>query len=320
MTDLLEFEDRLRRVESRQNARVKELRRAFSEAAPNEKGEVAIEGIHLVEEAIRSGLRLGTVFFSESAKERAHKLIPQLSSHTEALLLPDEVFASAVPTETPQGVAALVKVKTFKLDEVFTPAPALVIISAGLQDPGNLGTVARSAEAFGATGLLLGERTVSPWNWKAVRASAGSMFRVPAVKVEIATALSDVKARGVRVLATSSHKGTPISHADFRGPVALIVGNEGAGLPKDVLAQADEIVAIPQSPRVESLNAGIAASIILYEAARQRSPLTTEARRHGGIEFGGGLSRGDCIWITTTPTWMSQRQKSLLARRIRSSR
>ena len=271
MADLLQFDDRLRRVESRQNARVKELRRAFSEAAPNEKGEVAIEGMHLVEEAIRAGLRFGTVFFSESARERAHKLIPQLSLHAETLLLSEEIFASAVPSETPQGVAAMVKVKTFKLDEVFAPAPALLVICVGLQDPGNLGTIARSADAFGATGMLLGERTVSPWNWKSVRASAGSMFRVPAVKVELAAALRDVKARGVRVLATSSHKGTPISQADLSRPVALIVGNEGAGLPKELLAQADEIVAIPQSPRVESLNAGIATSIILYEAARQRS-------------------------------------------------
>jgi TrmH family RNA methyltransferase len=258
MADVLRIEDRLRRVESRQNARVKELRRAFGGAAPNAQGEIAIEGMHLVEEAIRSGLRLGTVFFSESARERAHKLIPQLSSHTEVLLLRDEVFSSAVPTETPQGVAALL------------PDPALVIVCAGLQDPGNLGTIARSAEAFGATGLLLAERTVSPWNWKAVRASAGSMFRVPVVKMELTAAVQELKERGLRVLATSSHKGTPISQSDLRGPIAIIVGTEGAGLPKDVLAEADEIVVIPQSSRVESLNAGIAASVILYDAARQR--------------------------------------------------
>ncbi len=271
MPDELRIEDRLRRVESRQNARVKQLRRAFGEAAPNGQGEIAIEGMHLVEEAIRSGLRLGTVFFSESARERAHRLVPQLSSHTEALLLPDEIFSSAVPTETPQGVSALVKVKAFRIEDVFLPAPALVIVCAGLQDPGNLGTIARSAEAFGATGLLLAERTVSPWNWKAVRASAGSMFRVPVVKVELTAAVQELKKRGVRVLATSSHKGTPISQSDLRGPIALIVGNEGAGLPKDVLAQADEILVITQSVHVESLNAGIAASIMLYEAARQRS-------------------------------------------------
>src|SRR6516164_7799561 len=151
MTDLLQSEDRLRRVSSRQNARVKELRHAFAEATPNAKGEVAIEGMHLVEEALRGGLGMRTVFFSESARERAHKLIPQLSAHTEALLLRDDVFSSAVPSETPQGVAALVTTKAFALDDAFHPAPALVVASAGLQDPGNLGTIARSAQAFGAT-------------------------------------------------------------------------------------------------------------------------------------------------------------------------
>jgi len=226
--------------------------------------------MHLVEEGIRSGLRLSTVFFAESARERAHKLLLQLSAHTEALLLPDDVFASAVPSETPQGIAALVRPKSFSLDDMFSPPPALLVVAAGLQDPGNLGTIARSAEAFGVTGLLLGERTVSPWNWKAVRASAGSLFRLPTLKVELARALEEIKARGVRLLATSSHKGTPIAETDLRGPVALLIGSEGAGIPKHALAQADETVAIPQSARVDSLNAGVAASIILYEAERQR--------------------------------------------------
>jgi RNA methyltransferase, TrmH family len=271
MVNSAEIESRLRRVNSRQNTRVKELRRAYAEAAPNEQGEVAVEGMHLVEEAIRSGLRLSTVFISESARERAHKLLPQLSAHTEALLLPDDVFASAAPSESPQGIAAMVRPKSFALDDLFSPAPALLVVTTGLQDPGNLGTIARSAEAFGVTGLLLGERTVSPWNWKAVRASAGSMFRVPTLKIELARALEKIKSRGLRVLATSSHKGTPIADVDLRAPAALLIGNEGAGIAKDVLAQVDEVIAIPQSPRVESLNAGVAASIVLYEAARQRS-------------------------------------------------
>jgi TrmH family RNA methyltransferase len=270
MAQSIVYEDRLRRVSSRQNVRVKEARRLFHEGRTNEKGEVAIEGVHLVEEAIRSGLRLDTVFFSESARDRAKKLLPQLSSHAELLVLPDEVFASAVPSETPQGVAALVRLKSYEFEDALWPAPAVVVVSAGLQDPGNLGTIARSAEAFGATGILLGEGTVSLWNWKAVRASAGSMFRIPALKVELATAIAELKSRGVRVLATSAHKGAVISQTDLSGPLALLVGNEGSGLPKDVLAHADEIVVIPQSSHVESLNAGIAASIILYEAARQK--------------------------------------------------
>jgi TrmH family RNA methyltransferase len=270
MADPFDFDTRLRRVDSRQNARIKELRRAFAEAMRNQQGEVAIEGMHLLEEAIRSGLKLSTVFFSESARERVHKLLPQLSSHAEALLLPDAVFASAVPTETPQGVAALVRVKPSTLENTLKADPALLVITAGLQDPGNLGTIARSAEAFGVTGLLLGERTVSPWNWKAMRASAGSLFRVPAVRVELAVALPELKRHGVQLLATSSHKGTAISEVDLRQSVAFIIGNEGAGVPKEVLAEVDGIVAIPQTSKVESLNAGIAASILLYEAARQR--------------------------------------------------
>lgn len=282
MTRLTSSGDLLRRVDSRQNARVKELRRGFAEAAPNQQGEIAIEGMHLVEEAIRSGLRLRTVFFSDSARERAHRLLPQLSSQTEALLLPDSVFASAVPTETPQGVAALVQVKTFSLESILATQPVFLVITAGLQDPGNLGTIARSAEAFGVSALLLGERTVSHWNWKSVRASAGSLFRLPIAKIELAKALPDIKARGVRVLATSSHKGTVVSDAGLRGPIAIVVGGEGAGVPKDVLALADEVVVIPQSPRVESLNAGIAASILLYEAARQRT--ASEPQRHRDTE------------------------------------
>ena len=270
MVHSAEFEGRLRRVISRQNARVKELRRGFAEAAPNQQGEVSIEGMHLVEEATRSALRLTTVFFSESARERVHKLLPQLGAHTETLLLPDDVFSSAVPSETPQGIAALVRPNVFTLEDIFATAPALLVVAAGLQDPGNLGTIARSAEAFGATGLLLGERTVSQWNWKAMRAAAGSLFRVPAVRVELTKALAEVKAQGIRVLATSAHKGKSIAQTDLRGPVAFLVGNEGGGIPRELLVQADEVITIPQSAHVESLNAGIAASLVLYEAARQR--------------------------------------------------
>jgi len=230
-----------------------------------------VEGMHLVEEAIRSGLKISAVFFCESARERANRLLPQVSTQIPALILPDDVFSSAVPSETPQGVAAMVRFKTHSIAAVIDPQPALLVIAAGLQDPGNLGTIFRSAEAFGATGILVTERTVSPFNWKAVRASAGSLFRLPWVTAIMPAALTELKARGIRVLATSSHHGsTPISAAGLRRPVAFIVGNEGVGLPKDVLAQADEVIAIPHSKQVESLNAAISASVLLYEAFRQR--------------------------------------------------
>lgn len=261
---------RLRRVESRQNALVKALRRSFRSGQPGEDGFTAIEGPRILEEAIRSGLRFRAVFFRQSAEAQADRLLPQLAAEVETLVLADDVFDAAAATETPQGVAALVQFKEFELNDILRAPRALVVVLAGVQDPGNLGTVVRSAEAFGANGVLLAEKTVSRFNPKAVRASAGSLFRLPAVTVSLGEAAARLHERGLRLVASSSHQGTPVDQAKLSGALALFLGNEGAGLPREAMSQMDEVVAIPHSPRVESLNAGIAASILLYEAARQR--------------------------------------------------
>jgi TrmH family RNA methyltransferase len=262
----------LRRVEGRHNSLVKELRSAFSRAELTEAGDCAIEGLRIVEEAIRSGLRLHAVFFSESAETRAERLLPQIGAHVETVVLPDKLFGSAVPSETPQGVAALVRYRQHSLEDVLGRIQAGPLVAvAGVQDPGNLGTILRSAEAFGAVGVLLGEGTVSPFNPKVVRGSAGSVFRLPAVRVKLGDALALLREQEVRLVATSSHKGTPLPEANLAGSIALFIGGEGAGVPRDLLAKVDETVAIPHTPQVESLNAGVAASIVLYEIARQRA-------------------------------------------------
>jgi RNA methyltransferase, TrmH family len=264
--------DRLRRIEGRHNSRLKELRQAFSRGELTASGECAIEGFRVIEEAVRSGLKFRAVFVSESAQARAERLLPQIGSHVETVLLPDKLFASAVPSETPQGLAALVHVKTHTLDELIgnaSSAPVLVI--AGLQDPGNLGTILRSAEAFGAAGAVLGEGTVNVYNSKVVRASAGSVFRLAALKADLKSVIEKLRARNVLLVATSSHKGTSLPLADLNRQIAIFIGNEGGGLDKKLISQMDELIMIPHSPRVESLNAGIAASIILYEASRQKS-------------------------------------------------
>jgi len=262
---------RLRRVEGRHNSLVKELRSGFARAELTEAGECAIEGLRIVEEAIRSGLRLHAVFFSESAETRAERLLPQIGAHVETVVLPDKLFSSAVPSETPQGVAALVRYRQSSLEDVLGRIQTGPVVAvAGLQDPGNLGTILRSAEAFGAAGVLLGEGTVSPFNPKAVRGSAGSIFRLPVVRVKLGEALALLRESEVRLVATSSHKGRSLPEADLASPIAVFIGGEGAGVPRDMLAKMDEIVAIPHTPQVESLNAGVAASIVLYEIARQR--------------------------------------------------
>ncbi len=268
--------ERLRPIASRQNSLVKDLRKAFSQATPADDGSVAIEGVKLVEEAIRSGLRLRAVFFSESARERANRLLPQLSHATETILLPDDIFHSAVATETPQGVAALVHPLAATLEDLFRPANPLavnplVLGCAGLQDPGNLGTILRSAEAFGASGVLTTEGTVSSANPKVARASAGSVFRLPVVKLSTAQALAALEENSIRLAVTSSHKGRPVHEIDLTLRTAIFIGSEGQGVPRALLDAADDAILIPHSPKVESLNAAIAASILLYEAQRQRS-------------------------------------------------
>jgi TrmH family RNA methyltransferase len=268
-------QQRLRRIEGRHNALVKELRQAFARAERTEDGSCAIEGLRIVEEATRSGLRFRAVFFKESAQNLAERLLPQIGANVDTLLLPDQLFDDAVPSETPQGVAALVRLKEFSLADVLERlqvGPIMVLV--GLQDPGNLGTILRSAEAFGSAGLVLGEGTVSAFNSKVIRASAGSVFRLPVVLAKAAGGQEEISAKlrgkNVRLIATSSHKGTPLDQSNLMGPAAVFIGNEGSGLPRAVLAQADELIAIPHMPQVESLNAGVAGSIVLYEAARQR--------------------------------------------------
>jgi len=266
---------RLRRIEGRHNALVKELRQAFAHAERTKDGDCAVEGLRIVEEAIRSGLRFRAMLFKESAQNLAERLLPQIGANVDTLLLPDKLFDDSVPTESPQGVAALVRLKEFSLADVLERlqvGPIIVVV--GLQDPGNLGTILRSAEAFGSAGIVLGEGTVSPFNAKVIRASAGSIFRLPVIVAKAAGGFDAISAKmragGVRLVATSSHKGTPLNQASLSGPTAILVGSEGAGLPKTLMTQMDETIAIPHTPQVESLNAGVAGSIVLYEAARQR--------------------------------------------------
>jgi RNA methyltransferase, TrmH family len=262
--------DRLRPVAGRHNARLKELRLAFRRAELTARGECAIEGVKLLEEAWRSGRHVESVFFSESARPLAEKLLPQIGSHTETLVLPDALFKSIVPSDAPQGVAALLKLPAFSAAQLLDrSSEGPFVVAAGLQDPGNLGTILRSAEAFGAAGVFLTEGTVSPHNSKVLRGSAGSIFRLPWLRISCAELIPLLRARGVRLLATSSHQGTPLPQISWTLPLAIFIGNEGAGLSREIAREMDETLAIPQAAPVESLNAGVAASIVLYEAARR---------------------------------------------------
>jgi RNA methyltransferase, TrmH family len=265
-------------VSSRTNARVKQLRAAFQGHARLSGGMVAIEGDHLLEEALRSGLVLKTVFVSE--RREVPRTVPR---GVEVLRLTEEVFGSVVETQSPQGVAALMVPPVFVLDDVMRASSGapLILVAVGLQDPGNLGTLVRSAEAFGAAGMLTTPGTVSAWNQKALRASVGSVFRVPVVGVG-ASELEEVKRRGVKLIAAVGADGAGVIAAqkmDFMTGCAVMIGNEGAGLAAEWMEMSDARVTIPCPGAVESLNAAVAGSLLLYEANRQRARLAYEVEK-----------------------------------------
>jgi TrmH family RNA methyltransferase len=254
-------------ITSRSNARIKQLRAAFAGQARLSGGLVAIEGDNLLNEALRSGMVLKTIFISER-----RELPRNLPRSVEVLWLANDIFASVVETQSPQGIAALLVPPVHKLDAILIGTP-LIVVAAGLQDPGNLGTLIRSAEAFGATGILATPGTVSAWNQKALRASAGSVFRTPVVAATI-DELASLKSHGIQIaaaVAEDAYKVIPAHEADFSQPTALLIGNEGSGLSDELLQLADIFVTIPCPGRVESLNAAIAASLLLYEASQQRA-------------------------------------------------
>jgi TrmH family RNA methyltransferase len=273
----------LRIVQSKQNIRLKELRRALASPGRDRSGLagglVGIEGPNLLEEALRAGLHVACVFIAQGAEHLLEGL--RLPDSADVLLVPRELLNSVLATETPQPVAALVEPPEWGWGQLLgrstesTPplaqAAPLIVVLAGVQDPGNLGTILRSAEAFGATGLLSLPGTVSAWNPKAVRASAGSLFRLPLISASAEDGFARLRAAGVKILSTAVIGAQPANRIDLAGPVALVIGNEGNGVPEEVASQADQAVTIPCPGPVESLNAAVAASVLLYEASRQRT-------------------------------------------------
>jgi len=265
----------VRIVQSKQNPRLKGLRRALMAPGRERGGGPAlagIEGPNLIAEALRAGLRIDCVFVAQGA-ERLLDSLP-LPPETDVLLVPKALLDSALTTETPQSIAAVIETPDWSWTHLLggqrNPAP-LVLVLAGLQDPGNLGTILRSAEAFGAHGVLALPGTVSAWNCKAVRASAGSVFRLPLLGASAINSIDRLREAGLRILTTTAGAAEPADLVDLTGPVALLIGNEGNGVPKPLSAMADGAVTIPCPGPVESLNAAVAASVLLYEASRQRT-------------------------------------------------
>lgn len=283
----------MREVVSPSNVLVKVFRRALAEGVTRE-GWLAVEGPLLVEEALAtssaassndiatgvnaSAVLIRSLLVASSAAGKFESLLERLPRDAEVTEIPDRLFDQIAQTETPQGIAALVELPSRHPDSVFAGPDALAIVACGLQDPGNLGAMMRSAYALGGSALVTLPSTVSPFNPKAVRSSAGAVFRLPVFRgVDSPALVAQARAAGVRLVAAQRRAPQLVTEADLRGPVAVLIGQEAAGLPREIAAQADVRVSIPLRSGADSLNAASAAGIVLYEAARQRGFRTLNA-------------------------------------------
>jgi RNA methyltransferase, TrmH family len=280
-------------ITSRDNRWLKEFRMALRGGLPSEFGAVGVEGPRLVEEALRSASPIRAVLFSESGERHRSRLAPYLDRpevRIPVLRTTDRLFEGIADTEHPQGVAALVTPRTFSFDDISrraaNGAAPLIVVLAGVQDPGNVGTILRAAAAFGATAAVASPSgqsgSASPFSPKALRASAGAALHLPLLAgVALPILLAQLRVAGIQSLASSSRESRDESEqplltpwqVNWRQPVALLIGNEGQGLPEEIERSADARIRIPMSCSVESLNAAAAAAVLFYEAARQRSSL-----------------------------------------------
>ena len=257
-------------ITSTSNAQIKELAKLQKKSRlRDEKGIFLVEGPRMTEEIPAE--RIEKVYASESFAKKNKEFLEKLQAPVE--LLTDTVFAYVSDTKTPQGILAIVKRLNYTMNDLMQvknqKAPHLVVLD-NLQDPGNLGTIFRTAEAAGVTGILLSKDCVDVYNPKVIRSTMGAIFRVPFV---IADSLPEVifqlKQNGVSVYA-GHLKGDVFYKQDYRDGSAFLIGNEGNGLTEEAAEAADCLIRIPMCGKVESLNAAMAAGILMYEAARQR--------------------------------------------------
>jgi TrmH family RNA methyltransferase len=239
-------------------------------------GFAAAEGFNLLREALLSGVELVQVFLGERARRRpdyediaARLEAGETAGRWACFSLPDALLERVAHTDSPQGVLAVFRPRVSTLAEVLAGDGPVLLLDR-LADPGNLGLILRTAEAAGAAGIVVTPGTVDPFNPKCVRASAGSVFRVPVVHAALDAAATELRAGRRRLYATSPHGGLEYTAADLGGRVGLLLGQEGGGLDAALLERF-EAIRIPTG-RVESLNVAMAAGILLYEAKRQRAP------------------------------------------------
>ncbi|MBZ5535512.1 MAG: RNA methyltransferase [Acidobacteriia bacterium] len=260
-----EFEE----IKSRHNALVKEIRAALRRGELSERGLLPFEGPLLLQEAFKSRAAVDSLLVHDTSLLDPGLRRWLMEQRTRVYRVSPDLMTAIADTETPAGILGLVQLPQWNLESLLSEKKGLFLVLVQLQDPGNLGTIIRSAEAFGVTAILATRETVSPFNPKAVRASAGSIFRVPIFQgLQETDLLGAFKVHRIDTVATSLQARQSIETHPFHPPLALFIGREAAGLPEGTLAACQSQVRIPMNESVQSLNVAIATGILLYEIRR----------------------------------------------------
>jgi RNA methyltransferase, TrmH family len=261
------------RITSRHNAVVARCRAV---ARGQEGGLLLLDGPHLVAEALAAGIHIEQAIVHSEAAGTDPEIRRQVE-HLERARVPlleasARVMDALSPVQSSSPIVAIARRPTWDEARLFDGARSLVVIASDVQDPGNVGAIVRVAEAGGATGAILTGRAADPFGWKALRGSMGSTLRVPIARFERTDeAVATARHRGCRVLATMPRATRSIYEVDLTGPIAVLIGGEGSGLESSLASRADEVATVPMAPPVESLNAAVAAALVVYEVRRQRA-------------------------------------------------
>ncbi len=261
-------------ISSRQNPLVKAFRDLVR--TPSADGtRLLLDGVHLVRDALAAGAEFEAVAITsshnESDTEEARVAGSLRAAGVDVAIVNDMAFGAISPVRAPSGIAAIVRRAPVTADEICSRPDAFVVAATDVQDPGNLGSLIRAAEAGGATGVLVCGASASPFSWKTARGSMGSLLRLPVADgLSVGEAIGAMRQSGGRIVATAPRGGTSPDDVDWRGRVMLLLGGEGHGLGEATVSSADATVTIPMSPPVESLNVAVAGAVLIYAARRQR--------------------------------------------------
>ena len=257
-------------ITSTSNARVKELVQLQKKSkVRNEQGVFLLEGVKMYQEIPQE--QLVKVYVSETFADKQKEEINRLKDRRKLEYLSDHVFQYVSDTKTPQGILCVVRQSTYCLEDILEAEDAHLLVLDNLQDPGNLGTILRTAEGAGVTGIIISKESVDIYNPKVIRSTMGSIYRVPFVYVEdLKEAIAKVKAHGIFTYAAHLDGKNSYDKEDYTKKTAFLIGNEGNGLRKEIADLADTWIRIPMQGQVESLNAAIATSVLMFETARQR--------------------------------------------------